>query len=184
MLCQTQSFVAARASDRAGFTLVEILMVVVILGIASAIIIPQMGTRDDLRVAAAGRMVASDLNFAQNRAIARQKKHYIVFSSQQYRICDSSALLTIDHPLLPQINNGKYVVNFGPAAASGLERVNLGAINFGGPSVIGFTDLGEPFSYDGVTETLLSAPATIIVESGAFSLTIQIEPFTGDVSVQ
>ena len=32
-----------------GFTLVEILMVVVILGIASAIIVPQLGSRDDLR---------------------------------------------------------------------------------------------------------------------------------------
>ena len=39
---------------KGAFTLVEILTVVVILGIASAIIVPQISTRDDLK-AAAGR---------------------------------------------------------------------------------------------------------------------------------
>src|SRR3954452_15878826 len=76
-----------------GFTLVEILMVVLILGIASAIIIPGLGSRDDLRCAAAARVVMSDLIYAQNRAIALQKKHYVRFSGQQYSVSDSTALL-------------------------------------------------------------------------------------------
>ena len=56
--------------SRRGFTLVEILCVVVILGIASAIIIPQLGTHDDMKVAAAARTVMADLIYAQNTAIA------------------------------------------------------------------------------------------------------------------
>ena len=45
-------------------------------------------------------------------------------------------------------------------------------------------DLGEPFSFDGITSTPLTQPASIIVQSGASSLTIQVEPFTGECSVQ
>ena len=39
----------------AGFTLVEILVVVIILGIASAVIVPQIGNSNDLKAAAAAR---------------------------------------------------------------------------------------------------------------------------------
>jgi hypothetical protein len=159
-------------------------MVVIILGIASAIIIPEMGTRDDLRAAAAARVVMSDIIYAQNRAISFQKKHYVRFTGQQYSICDSSALVPIDHPMKTVLNGGKYTIVFGNGGNTGLERAALGAVNVGGTTCIGFNDLGEPFSFDGVTETALVAPATIIVQSGAVSLTIQVEPFTGECSVQ
>ncbi|HWP41142.1 MAG TPA: prepilin-type N-terminal cleavage/methylation domain-containing protein, partial [Tepidisphaeraceae bacterium] len=88
---------------RGGFTLVEILAVVVILGIASAIIIPQIGTRDDLVASAAARVVMADLIYAQNRAIAMQKKHFVQFVGQQYtlmtRASDTSPLTAITHPV-------------------------------------------------------------------------------------
>src|SRR5947207_2842939 len=51
---------------RRAFTLVEILAVVVIIGIASAIIIPQIGTRDDMRNTAAVRIIVADLIYAAN----------------------------------------------------------------------------------------------------------------------
>lgn len=173
---------AARAAG--GFTLVEILVVVVILGIAGAIIVPQMGTRDDLRVAAAARLVMSDLSYAQNRAIAQQKKHYVRFFGQQYSVCDSSALVAIDHPLKPAQSSGKYVISFGTNGTTGLDQVSVGSVNFASQTIIGFNDLGEPFAFNGTVETPLSASGTIIVQSGAAALTIQIEPFTGEATVQ
>jgi prepilin-type N-terminal cleavage/methylation domain-containing protein len=164
-----------------GFTLIEILMVVVILGIASAMIIPQLGTRDDLKAAAAARTMMADLAYAQNRAVAQQKKHYVRFYGQNYSVCDSTALTPIDHPLKPALNGGKYIQSFNTGQ---FAQVSLGTVNFGGQATIGFNDLGEPFAFDGITETPLTATGTIIVQSGAFTLTIQVEPFTGDTSVQ
>src|SRR5688500_15065328 len=71
---------AARRRTRVGgFTLTEILAVVVILGIASAIIIPQIGTRDDMRVKAASRTLIADLIYAQNLAISTGQVVYVRF---------------------------------------------------------------------------------------------------------
>src|SRR5579872_1651697 len=76
---------------RRGFTLIEILMVVVILGIASAIILPQLASRDDLRCAAAARALMADLLYAQSRAIARGQMQYVQFSSGSYQVMADNA---------------------------------------------------------------------------------------------
>lgn len=171
-------------SGRSAFTLIEILCVVVILGICSAVIIPQLGSRDDLRVAAAARVVMSDLMYAQNRAIATQKKHFVVFAADTYtlqsRDSDGSPLTTITHP----ITKNNYVTGFGAGAVgrTGLELCNLVAFN---PAILGFDELGAPFSYDAVGDisTALTDPATIQIGSGVQTLTIAVEPFTGETSV-
>src|SRR5437763_7201143 len=69
------------AGAAGGFTLVEVLAVVVIMGIAAAIAIPFMGTRDDLRVTAATRNVVADLIYAQNTAITTGVPVYVRFDS-------------------------------------------------------------------------------------------------------
>lgn len=167
-----------------GFTLVEILVVVVILGIASAIIIPQIGSRDDLIAAAGARVLMSDLIYAQNRAIAVQKPHYVQFVGQQYtlltRDSDASPLYAITHP----ITKDPYAVTFG-AANSGLEKVAIGTFSFGGPSVLGFDELGSPVAYDVGTNTStpLATSGTISISCGDITLTVSVEPYTGETLV-
>src|SRR5687768_15113383 len=100
---------------RPAFTLVEILVVVLILGIAAAAIVPQMGNRGDLKAAAAARMIMADLIYAQNRAIATQTRHYVTFdtaaSPQTYRIVTSMTPLTdVTHPITKA---SSYAVTFG-----------------------------------------------------------------------
>src|SRR4051812_16322402 len=90
-----------RGSGR-GFTLVEILMVVLILGITSAIIAPQLGTRNDVKVRAAARVLVADLLYAQNLAIAQQKMIYVKFddAAENYRLMDAPAANSeIKHPV-------------------------------------------------------------------------------------
>src|SRR5690554_2963790 len=86
---------------RSAFTLVEILVVLVILGIASAIVIPQISSRDDLRAAAAARIIVADLVYAQNRAIATNVNQCIRFDAdgQQYVLTEAGSLAPISHPV-------------------------------------------------------------------------------------
>src|SRR5688572_29485607 len=61
------------------FTLVEILVVVLILGIVATIIIPGIGNRDDLRAASIARAMMADLTYAQGQAITLQRPQYVRF---------------------------------------------------------------------------------------------------------
>lgn len=170
----------AKRQRTRGFTLVEILAVVVILGIASAIIIPQIGSRDDLRASAAARAVMADLIYAQNRSIAMQKRHYVRFAGQQYTMSDTTALTPITHP----VSKMAYTVTFN-AAGTGFDNVSLAGWGFGGTSTICFDEMGSPYSYDGINPPVaLTGNGTISVTAGNFSLTMTIEPFTGEVTVQ
>lgn len=155
-------------------------MVVVILGIVASIIVPQLGSRDDLKVAAAARMMIADLSFAQNRAITTQKKQYVMFVAQEYsllsRDSDATPLVAISHP----VNPGNYVstLNTGP-----LSGVTITEVDFGGATILAFDELGSPLAYSGSSTTTLTSPGTIKIESGGQRLTISIEPYTGEMSV-
>jgi type II secretion system protein H len=168
-----------------GFTLVEILCVVVILGIASAIIIPQLGSRDDLVVSSAARVLMADLIYAQNRAISTQRRQYVQFNGQTYTVlsreADADPLVAITHP----VNKNTYSFTFG-STAPGMANVTLTSANFGGQAYMGFDELGSPFAYDSVANTItpLVAPGTVVLTAGGASLTISVEPYTGEITVQ
>ena len=148
--------------------------------VASAMIIPQIGSRDDLVVSAAARVMMSDLIYAQNRAIALQKPHYVRFDGQQYTVSDSTSLAAITNP----VSQNPYSVTFQSAGTS-LSNVTLGSWGIGGQNTIGFDEMGCPFSYDGVGTASLGSAGTISIHSlnEAATLTISVEPFTGEVSV-
>jgi len=178
----------SRRSTRA-FTLVEILVCVVILGISAAVIVPNMSDRDDLKVSAASRLVMADLMYAQNRAITTQSKHYIIFdttsATHSYQLATSvTPLVAITHPLTKE---SSYVATFGTGGTNGLTDVALTSASFEGKTTIAFDELGVPYYYDPVanTTTALSTTggSTIKLTSGKFSMTITIEPYTGEIKV-
>jgi len=179
----SQSAIRNPQSRTRGFTLIEILCVVVILGIASAIIIPQIGSRDDLVAASAARVIMADMIYAQNRAIVTQQSQYVSLTSSQYTLMQkdaSSVLQSITNPVTQE----PYTTVFG-GTTSAFKSVSIDSWSLGGPSVIGFDELGSPFAYDvsTATATPLTSAGTIVVKVGSASLTISIEPFTGEATV-
>ena len=187
------------AHAAAAFTLVEILVVVVILGIAAAVIVPQMGTRDDLRVDGARRMLMADLIYAQNRSISTQTRHFVVFNNttypHTYRIVTNLSTANpngtpVQHPVTHaddfQIVFGGNAPDNTPNIPRGLEMVRLGDVKFeGNHNVICFDELGGPYFYDAPTgtstATSTSGGSKIDITCGTFTRSVTIEPYTGEV---
>lgn len=171
------------ADKSRGFTLIEILMVVVILGIASAVIVPAIGSRDDLKVSAAARVLMADLLYAQSRAITTQKLTYVKFDpgDGSYSLLSSlSPARVLDHP----VQGGEFVMRFGASAGSGLRGVTLGGADFDGHSILAFDELGSPMSVHGGTRAVTAlGSGRIQLSSGSRTLAVEIEPFTGDITV-
>jgi prepilin-type N-terminal cleavage/methylation domain-containing protein len=179
---RTPRAIGALGGGRPAFTLIEILGVVVILGIISAIILPQLGTRDDQKAISGARVVVADVMYAQNRAIATQKIHYVAFDTvaNTYTVLDAWPAGIIKHP----VNGTPYVVKFGPAGGSQMTSVKIFTANFDANAVLAFDAMGVPHSYDPATAIMTALNAgSVVVQSGSFKMTVSIAPFSGEVSM-
>jgi prepilin-type N-terminal cleavage/methylation domain-containing protein len=179
--------------SRAGFTLAEILCVVVILGIASAVIVPKLGSHDDLTLSAAARTLTADLMYAQNLSISTQTMHVIVFdtTNNKYTLVkytSPSTETTLSHPL----TGLSYVQQYGSTNAQ-MKKMVLTSANFTGLDAayasihgIGFDELGTPYVYDSSktprTNEMISG--SIVLTCGANTSTVTIDRYTGEIKVQ
>jgi prepilin-type N-terminal cleavage/methylation domain-containing protein len=167
-----------------GFTLVEVLAVVCILGIASAVILPQVANRDDTNTASAARTVMADLLYAQNRAISTQSMQYVSFdvSAQEYGLyCSMSPTpVALTHP----VNRNNYIMTFANTGTNNISsEVALTSVNFNGSSVLAFDEEGVPYSYASGTATALTGTGSIVLTCGTYSLTVFVSQDTGEISV-
>ena len=188
---------------RRGFTLIEILCVVTILGIAATAAIPMVNNGyADVKLTAAGRSVMADLFYAQNYAITTQKEVYIVFvpatttTGGKYTL-ETRAGTVVTTLIRPGGSNFVVNLGMGSGAAGGSslgdaklykagENNGKGPVSVGGAAslTIGFDTLGQPFN--GTIATLSSGPTLLPLLSpdGKITMTLSIEPFTGEITVQ
>jgi prepilin-type N-terminal cleavage/methylation domain-containing protein len=158
------------SDPRAGFTLIEVLTVVVIMGIAGAVVVPQMHKRGSLEIKAASSIVIADLLSAQNEAITRQSPRRVVFdtATNSYKITDTGGTA-----LSVSWKNGSaanYVVSF--TDDDRFDGVTLSGASFGDSATVEFDALGAP-----------SSGGTIDLVAGDLHYRITVAAFTGRVTV-
>lgn len=150
--------------------MIEVLIVVAIVGIAGAIVVPQMLAAGTLGVQAAARMIIADLLFAQNEAIAQQENRGVVFdvANDSYRLTDATGTTLTENWKGGTAEN--YVVSF--VNDSRFQGVRITSANFGGTPGLTFDDLGTPDS-----------GGTVVIEFDGDRYQITVAAFTGRVTV-
>ncbi|MCA9303911.1 MAG: prepilin-type N-terminal cleavage/methylation domain-containing protein [Phycisphaerales bacterium] len=166
-----------------GYTLIEMLVLIVILGIAGATVIPSMGQMGVLRIQAAVRSVIADITFAQMDALAYQEPRAVVFDED----ANSYALVQVINGVIdPDANTlydskgpgQRYIVDLNEERFGGSVFQN---ISLNGGTTIVFDELGGPVAAAGSSE--LSDGGSIEIAGPYSTFRINIAAFTGRVTV-
>ena len=158
-----------------GFTLIEIMIIVVILSIAMVVAVPMFSGAASFQLESATSMIAADLEYAKSLAITRQQQYGILFdtASDSYRLVDQDGNV-ITNP----VTTKPYIVDFRNEGR--LKNVDLAQADFDGTATIRFDYLGSP--YNGNDTAMNSGTIRLQVSSGAVE--IKVEPVTGYVTIQ
>lgn len=181
------------------YTLIELLIVIVVLGIAGALVIPSMTQAGVLRIHAAVRSIVADLTFAQSDAAAFQQRR-VVYFGQVARWNSASNTWTT------QPGNG-YTLYAPPLGAATLDLANdimfdpyqpqqayskvFDSPRYGGAQVLSPSFNGGPMVvFDELGGTALNltsdepgAGGTVRVANADAEFTIRVEAFTGQITV-
>jgi prepilin-type N-terminal cleavage/methylation domain-containing protein len=158
-----------------GFTLVEMLITITVLGIAAAMVIPSMGSVGVLRVQAAVRAMVSDITQAQSEAIAYQNGRAVVIDieTNSWTVVEvtGATLNAEDDTLWKTSIKGR---DFGDA--------RIVSADFDGDTTLIYDEMGAPV--DAPLSTTAAAEGTIVIEGSGLRYTIVIEAYTGRVMVR
>ncbi len=159
------------------YTLIEILVVVALLGIASALVIPNMGSTSVLRIQSTVRAIVSDINCAQSDALALQRGRAMVFDVENNRYAiieippDASTLDPVANTL--QTTDLKMSTKF--------HDSKIDSASFDGANVLYFDELGGTVT--GPNSSTPSSGGTIIISGSGSRFQITVEAYTGRVTV-
>ena len=150
-----------RRHSMAGFTLLEILLVLTIIGMASILVVPNVGNLDSRSFSAQVRQASSLLNYARRTAVVRGQPSTASF----YPVLDDDEI-----PTLPL-------------------RSSVGSWRSDGAS-LGFRDSTDRESeVDALLEITFypeggSTGGTLLLAQGAQLVSIEVDPFTGRVATE
>lgn len=179
---------ATRTSSRLvrrhhGFTVVELILVIVLVGIISAVAMTRFFDRTIFDADAATEQLRATLRYAQKIAIAQHRPVFVQLAPNRIALCfrNEAVCAPANQVIAPSGGNS--------ASAATLEACGSRSwMCEGRPAnitataniaVLGFDALGQPFD---VPQTAVFGGLTVTVRGGATTRTVTVAPETGYVS--
>jgi len=165
------SHFARRPYRGGGFSLIELIAVLVIAAIMAGIAVPTLSTLASTRSAAAAKLIARDLTYARERAMTTGARTWVVFNTgtNSYSVLQEptgnpgrSNAVSINDPSTQKA----LVQTLGSAQFSG---VSINAVAFDSAAEVGFDWLGKPLN---TTQASLTANGTVTL-TGSKTVTVQ-----------
>ncbi len=164
-------------TDR-GFTLTELTVMVVILGVLSWIAYPKMAAMDEVKLDAAARRIAADLRYAQGLAMSRRVIHGLLFdpAQEKYTVFAPDAATPITDPA---DRARTLVVDY--TTRTEFKGVLVQSAAFGTTPGITFDYFGVPRDTAGVD---LTSQGVVVLTYQGNTDSILVAPQTGTVTVR
>lgn len=151
-----------------GFTLIELIIVIVIISIAALTAIPMMSSAAGMQIRSAANMITADLEYAKSMAISRAQNFSVIFDAgaESYRIEDQYGNV-LPHPVKKGFD---YIMDFKNDGR--LNKVDITDVNFNATSSVQFDCLGSPDN-----------GGTISLQAKGVTATVSVESVTGFISI-
>jgi len=188
-----------RLRARGAYTLIELLLIVTLLGIAGALVIPSMSSTGVLRIQATVRTLVSDMTFMQADAMAYQSRRVMVFNrvaswntaTSSWEIVEGNGytvyaiptgVTTLDLDTMwmddPSDSSRPFSRDFSDSKYGGGSVANP---SFNGGERLIFDELGGPVVAIDSDDPGMSGTVEIVGEDRRFLVTV--EAYTGRVTV-
>lgn len=166
----------AMTPTRRAFTLYELVLVVLILGIIAAALVPPIGANlYSSRLRTAANVLAADLDFCASECIAQPgSPRAITFdlTNNQYTVLDFNAAQAINHPA----DSKPFINDFATGRNAQLSGVSLTSVQVGGLPVTSVI-------FDAYGRPLIAADLVVTLSYNNQTMTVTVKAATGDVAI-
>jgi prepilin-type N-terminal cleavage/methylation domain-containing protein len=161
-----------------GFTLTELIVILVIVGTLAWLAYPKVASFDEIKLDAAARRLAADLRYAQSLAISKRVMHGILFepSLERYTVFAPTSSSPITDPA-----DRAQPLRVDYTSRTEFLGVALASATFGTTPGVKFDYFGVPRDSAG---TDLAATGRVILSYQGSSDTIDVAPQTGMVTIR
>ncbi len=142
-----------------GFTLIELIMVIVLIGIIAVVVSPKLGDVTDTKAAALADKLRADIRYAQNLAMTTNQRHCVYINTAPGPTPDGYAVVNVATGLVVQDPAGGNL-------SVVLDAGDYAGITVSPNTVIEFNALGSPTT-GGTTLTAGGTTITVTAETGA-----------------
>lgn len=183
--------ICMQPDHRRGYTLIELVIVIAILGLAGALIIPQLVDGERFDTQAAVRRAIGDLSFAQSDALAQQEMRRVHFYEDGSGYCiirvteqdfneefDPDTAEYILDPMGGASRGGLYIVDYN--VDDRFQHVTIDEVSLdGGGRDIVYDQLGGTIADLGIP----GSGGSFVIRSENTAYRVSVEAFTGKMSV-